>query len=106
MKMQLHLWITIISGYAIIYFTVEETQEKEKIKTMSGIKVVDDLNSKIKQGQDILDLKLLELDTLVCQNDCSGHGKCQEATRECICEPFWIENSVRRHLMDGKKNCG
>ena len=73
---------------------------------MSGIKVVDDLNSKIKQGQDILDLKLLELDTLVCQNDCSGHGKCQESTRECICEPFWIENSVRRHLMDGKKNCG
>lgn len=73
---------------------------------MKGIKVVEELNSKIKQGEDILDLKLLELDTLVCQNDCSGHGKCQESTRECICEPFWIENSVRRHLMDGKRNCG
>ena len=85
---------------------MEETQEKEKIKTMKGIKVVEELNSKIKQGDDILDLKLLELDTLVCQNDCSGHGKCQESTRECICEPFWIENSVRRHLMDGKRNCG
>ena len=73
---------------------------------MSGVKVVQELESKLKQGEDILDLKLLELDTLVCQNQCSGHGKCQEATRECICEPFWIENWVRRHLMDGRKNCG
>ena len=73
---------------------------------MSGVKVVQELESKLKQGEDILDLKLLELDTMVCQNQCSGHGKCQEATRECICEPFWIENWVRRHLMDGRKNCG
>lgn len=56
--------------------------------------------------QDIFDLKVLELDTLECQNPCSGHGKCQQATRVCICEPFWIENFVRRHLMDGKSNCG
>ena len=86
---------------------VEETQEAEKKpKVLKGVKVVQELDSKLKQGEDILDLKLLELDTLVCQNLCSGHGKCQEATRECICEPFWIENWVRRNLMDGKKNCG
>ena len=92
--------------YAIIQFTVEESQEKEKTKVMPGLKVVQELDSKLKQGEDIFDLKVLEVDTLVCQNDCSGHGKCQEATRQCICEPFWIENWVRTHLMDGKRNCG
>jgi len=56
--------------------------------------------------QDIFDIKVLELDTLECQNSCSGHGKCQQASRVCICEPFWIENFVRKHLMDGKSNCG
>ena len=96
----------IISDYAILHFTVEETLEKDKTKVMSGIQVVQELESKLKQGKDILDLKLLELDTLICQNPCSGHGKCQEATRECLCEPFWIENWVRRHLMDGRRNCG
>ena len=87
-------------------FTVEESQENEKTKVMPGLKVVQELDSKLKQGEDIFDLKVLEVDTLVCQNDCSGHGKCQEATRQCICEPFWIENGVRTHLMDGKRNCG
>ena len=24
---------------------------------------------------------MVDLDTVVCQNDCSGHGKCQQSTR-------------------------
>ena len=71
-----------------------------------GVDVVAELEAKLKASQDILDLKVLELDTLECQNTCSGHGKCQQATRTCMCEPFWIENFVRRQLMDGKSNCG
>ena len=49
---------------------------------------------------------MIELDTLVCQNDCSGHGHCRQDTRSCVCESFWIENFIRRNLMDGKSNCG
>jgi hypothetical protein len=65
----------------------------------TGVDVVAALEPKLKASQDILDLKVLELDTLECQNTCSGHGRCQQATRTCICEPFWIENFVRRHLV-------
>ena len=93
-------------GYAVIQFLVEELQKDGAKDIMNGTKVVNELNSKLTQGKDILNLELLELDTLVCQNDCSGHGKCDQATRECLCEPFWIENVVRRHLMDGRRNCG
>ena len=44
-------------------------------------------------------------ETSVCQNDCGGHGVCDEATRECRCQPFWIENVVSRRLFGGRPNC-
>ena len=50
--------------------------------------------------------QILSLDTVVCQNECSGHGTCHQATRSCMCDKFWMENFVRRSLMDGKSNCG
>lgn len=93
------------SNYAVLHFLVELTDNKGKVSIMPGIKAATDLRLKLKAGQEILDLKPLEIDTLVCQNDCSGHGTCQQATRSCICESFWIENFVRRQLMDGKSNC-
>ena len=51
-------------------------------------------------------IQILSLDTVVCQNECSGHGTCHQATRSCMCDKFWMENFVRRSLMDGKSNCG
>ena len=93
--------------YAILQFLVELINDQEsKVKIMTGIKAVDELRMKLKGGEDILDLKLVDLDTLICQNDCSGHGYCEQATRACLCESFWIENFVRRSMMDGKSNCG
>lgn len=91
----------------------------------SGKKVVRELQQKLSADSDLLSLKIISLDTLVCQNECSGHGTCHQvgshndnardlkfialclskATRTCICEPFWLENFVRRNLMDGKSNC-
>ena len=76
------------------------------IKIKSGLKIVAELKSKLKDTDDIIGLKLIDLDTLICQNDCSGHGKCRQETRSCVCESFWIENFIRRNLMDGKSNCG
>ena len=95
-----------LAGYAILHFLMEESLTNGTKVVVPGVDVVTALEAKLKASQDILDLKVLEMDTLECQNTCSGHGKCQQATRTCICEPFWIENFVRRHLMDGKSNCG
>ncbi|CAB4064179.1 unnamed protein product [Lepeophtheirus salmonis] len=72
---------------------------------LKGVDVLKTLQTKLRTDPDILELKVINLDTLVCQNNCSGHGKCHQATRTCICQPFWIENFVRRQLMDGKSNC-
>ena len=85
---------------------IELKNEKEEIKILPGIKAVQELKNKLRGGDDIIGLKIADLDTLICQNDCSGHGYCKQEIRSCVCEPFWIENFVRRSLMDGKSNCG
>ena len=68
--------------------------------------MVKELEQKLSTDLELLPIKVLSVDTVVCQNDCSGHGTCHQATRTCLCEPFWLENFVRSSLMDGKSNCG
>ena len=77
-----------------------------KAKYANGKKVAKQLQQRLSQSPDIISPKILSVDTVVCQNDCSGHGTCEQATRFCLCEAFWMENFVRRALMDGKSNCG
>ncbi len=62
------------ADFAILQFFVELTDSKETTVIMNGVKAVEELKMKLKAGEDILDLKLVDLDTLVCQNECSGHG--------------------------------
>ena len=82
------------------------TLEEDSETIVSGKEITDDLKRKLEADSDLLSLQILDLDTLVCQNECSGHGTCHQGTRTCLCEPFWIENFVRRQLMDGESNCG
>ena len=43
--------------------------------------------------------------SLVCQNDCSGHGHCDQFSKECVCEPFWMPNYAIAKWR-GESNCG
>ena len=98
--------VLFISDFAILHFHVELKDDEGNVKIKSGLKIVEELKSKLKDTDDIIGLKLIDLDTLICQNDCSGHGYCKQDIRSCVCESFWIENFIRRSLMDGKSNCG
>jgi len=93
------------TNYAMLQFHVELKDAEDNIKIKNGLKIVEELKNKLKDTDDIIGLKMIELDTLVCQNDCSGHGHCRQDTRSCVCESFWIENFIRRNAMDGKSNC-
>ena len=42
----------------------------------------------------------------VCDNKCSGHGKCHSGSKQCECDIFWMENFFRVYLGDGTRNCG
>jgi hypothetical protein len=47
---------------------VELKDPEGNIKIKSGLKIVAELKSKLKDTDDIIGLKLIDLDTLICQN--------------------------------------
>lgn len=85
----------------ILLFYVE-TKEKGILPALS---VSESLNSKLKSGVALLEFKFLRADTYVCENLCSGHGRCRAGSKECDCEMFWMENFFRVYMGDGRRNC-
>ncbi|XP_034016277.1 dyslexia-associated protein KIAA0319-like protein [Thalassophryne amazonica] len=73
---------------------------------LSGHNVALVLSNKLhKQKNDFLIYKTQRVDTVICQQNCSGHGECDAFTRRCICHPFWMENFIRSHFGDAESNC-
>ena len=73
---------------------------------LPGVSVVSALRAHLRSDPSALDHAVLLLDTVTCQNPCSGHGRCDEVTRRCVCDRFWTENVFRRLGSDGQANCG
>ncbi|XP_072152328.1 dyslexia-associated protein KIAA0319-like protein isoform X2 [Bemisia tabaci] len=71
----------------------------------SATEVVSILRHKLYQDPGLLQLPVVSVNTAVCQNNCSGHGLCEQETRLCLCEAFWMNDLFRRYLGDGESNC-
>jgi len=81
--------------------TIRDRQHVEK-----GTEVVKVLKKKLGGGTDVLDFDVLQIETMICQKNCSGHGHCDPHTKTCVCEAFWIENLIRTSVIgDGESNC-
>ncbi|XP_025410530.1 dyslexia-associated protein KIAA0319-like protein isoform X2 [Sipha flava] len=89
------------SKRAQLHFFVNDN----KNKTLPGPDVVSMLKAKLKQDSSLLQLSVDNIQTTVCQNNCSGHGICEEETRVCVCEAFWMHNLYRTLFGDGESNC-
>lgn len=42
----------------------------------------------------------------MCLLRCSARGQCDPITKQCVCDPFWTQNPIRRYFGDGESNCG
>jgi dyslexia-associated protein KIAA0319-like protein len=69
----------------LVFYVSSETKHGTAI--MNALEVQNILKWK---DFSILGSSIKEIRTVVCQNDCSGHGVCDQETRTCICETFWI----------------
>uniref|UniRef100_A0A670IQK7 PKD domain-containing protein n=1 Tax=Podarcis muralis TaxID=64176 RepID=A0A670IQK7_PODMU len=58
------------------------------------------------QQSGFLIFRVLEINTVTCQLNCSEHGHCNSFTKRCVCDPFWMENFIKVQLGDGESNCG
>ncbi|KAM4600395.1 dyslexia-associated protein KIAA0319 [Polymixia lowei] len=71
-----------------------------------GSQLVKVLRSQLlREKTDYLLFRVLRVDTVLCLLHCSGRGQCDPITKECVCDPFWTENLIRRLLGDGESNC-
>ncbi|XP_071240213.1 dyslexia-associated protein KIAA0319-like isoform X2 [Salvelinus alpinus] len=59
----------------------------------------------LREKTDYLLFRVLRVDTVMCLLRCSGRGTCDPITKECVCDPFWTENVIRRFFGDGESNC-
>ncbi|XP_001352876.3 dyslexia-associated protein KIAA0319 [Drosophila pseudoobscura] len=62
------------------------------------------LRAKLQRDASILGALFVDIRTTVCQNNCSGHGSCNPATRACICEAFWMP-SAGYFFSNQEANC-
>ncbi|ALC43405.1 CG7565 [Drosophila busckii] len=65
-------------------------QASGQSKPVNGLHVERLLRSKQQKDASILGALFVDIRTTVCQNNCSGHGNCNPASRACICEAFWM----------------
>lgn len=93
------------TGKAKLIFFVQQ-ENNGVIKSLSGVEVVQRLKDKLLQDSELLQLSVASIDTAICQNNCSGHGVCNEETRQCLCEAFWMQNLIEQYLGNGGANCG
>ncbi|XP_052763495.1 dyslexia-associated protein KIAA0319-like protein [Mya arenaria] len=70
----------------------------------SGVSTLAQLKEKLLSSANVLDFTVANLDTLVCQKNCSNHGHCDMKTKLCICEPFWTANVIL-YRLHGESNC-
>eukprot|EP00090_Calanus_glacialis_P008081 TRINITY_DN16425_c0_g1_i1.p1 TRINITY_DN16425_c0_g1~~TRINITY_DN16425_c0_g1_i1.p1 ORF type:complete len:942 (-),score=151.95 TRINITY_DN16425_c0_g1_i1:315-3140(-) len=92
------------TGQATLRFKVFSTIESKR-KSLSGVEVVKQLKRELEADSELLGVPVVSIDTLICQNKCGGHGECDQSTKECICQPAWMENIFRRRVMGGESNC-
>ncbi|KAL0275001.1 UNVERIFIED_CONTAM: hypothetical protein PYX00_002996 [Menopon gallinae] len=90
------------TGRAVLVFYVGQHDDKT---ILSGPQVVKILKEKLKRDSGLLEVSVANIQTAVCQNNCSGHGSCDQSTRLCLCEAFWMQNLIRKHFGDGDSNC-
>lgn len=76
------------TGHVILIFYVSH-ETKDGLAIMNALEVQRILKEKFWKDYSILGSSISEIRTVVCQNKCSGHGTCNQETRECICETFW-----------------
>lgn len=89
------------TGRAVIVFFIENGDGK----AATAVDVLHQLRQKLTLDESLLGFSVVSLKTTICQNNCSGHGVCNEETRKCMCEAFWMQDLFRFYMGDGEADC-
>ena len=91
---QVQLYPVYDSQLTLLRFNVHIVVNKAVV-ALSATEVVKRLRLRLRHDKSLIDPEILYIKTVMCQNSCSGHGKCMEKTKECRCNTFWVSLVVR-----------
>ncbi|XP_060659533.1 dyslexia-associated protein KIAA0319-like protein [Drosophila nasuta] len=100
LKYDLHTEAAVL----VFYVLADATVKGEPAKPVNGLHVERLLRAKLQKDASILGALYVDIRTTVCQNNCSGHGRCNPSTRACECEAFWMP-SVGYFINNDEANC-
>jgi len=83
---------------------IDATTSGPPVTYIDALVVVEALDE-VRHDSMALTYPLVRVDTYVCQNNCSNHGKCNKFTRLCECDSFWVHSFLRGKFGDGRPNC-
>jgi dyslexia-associated protein KIAA0319-like protein len=78
------------SHVILVFYASRFSKDGSTEAIMNGQDVQKILKEKFWKDYSILGSSISEIRTVLCQNDCSGHGQCNPETRACICDTFWM----------------
>lgn len=84
------------------FYAMDVLRERKEYRP--GLEVLGVLKKKLLSQPYMLDFKVVAIDTVVCQNNCSNHGHCDHKTKTCVCEAFWMQNIFTSNMY-GDSNC-
>jgi len=67
--------------------------------------IVNHLQNKIKSLRSASNMNILSINTYLCLSNCSNHGKCDQKTKYCICNKYYMENWFKS-VVYKEPNCG
>lgn len=89
----------------LVFFVLASDAKGGQSTPVNGLHVERVLRAKLQKDASILGALYVDIRTTVCQNKCSGHGRCNPSTRACICEAFWMP-SAGFFVSNDEANCG
>ena len=91
------------TDFVTVVFYVQFKHNDRKI--VSATKMVKYFMQKSKRNSTFIGFQVLSIRTVICDNQCSNHGFCNNITRLCECDWFWIQDLYRFYIGDGQSDC-
>ncbi|VDK75881.1 unnamed protein product [Litomosoides sigmodontis] len=77
-------------------------QKDEEVTVMQAWRVVKILRS---ETTIMTGFSIDSIDTLYCTRSCSGHGVCNNYTKECDCDKYWMPNFLSYIIFGSRIDC-
>lgn len=89
-------------GVIVVFYVRDPNVEDRRL---DGKYVADTLKHKVGDGGKLFDITMLRVEPYVCRNKCSGHGFCDQSSKQCVCDAFWTQNILKSHFGNKISNC-